>query len=225
MVVMSTITAPFPQRRARPLAGGTTQQALLLCGIGAACFYVVGDLLGAAQWRAYHMETQTILELSAIDAPSRPVVVPLMLISSLFTIAFGIGIRDGAGRALRITGGCLLAVGVLGLLAPFFPMHLRGLTPTATDAVHLVLLAASALLILAAISAASAPRDDWFRFFSLATISTIVIFGVVSAMQGPLVTANLPTPWLGVTERIAVYAFLAWMVVFAVDRLRALRRA
>jgi len=226
---MSTITAPFPPRarRARLLAGGTTQQALLLCGIGAAVFYVAGDLLGATHWRGYHIDTQTISELTAIDSPSRAVVVPLMLIYGAFTIAFGIGIRReaGASRALRITGGCLLALGILDLISPFFPIHLRGLTPTTTDSVHVTLMAAELLLILVAIAASAAVRDNWFRFFCFAAISVVVIFGFVSAMQGPAMVANLATPWLGVTERVAIYAYLAWSVVLAVQLLRERRHA
>jgi uncharacterized protein (UPF0548 family) len=221
---MSTISAPFPrrERRARLLAGGTTQQALLLCGIGAACFYVAADLLGSVHWRGYHIATQTVSELSAIDSPSRAVVVPLMLIYGAFTIAFGIGVRGAAGtsRALRITGGCLLALGVLDLLSPFFPIHLRGLTPTTTDSVHVALMVAEVLLILVAISASAAVRDNWFRFFCFAAISTMVIFGFVSAMQAPQMVANLATPWLGITERVAIYAYLSWSVVLAVQLVR-----
>jgi hypothetical protein len=223
---MSTITAPVSHRERRAHAAGNTQQALLLCGIGAAFFYVVGDLLGTMYWRGYHVTTQSLGELSAIDAPSRAVVVPLLLISSLFTLACAIGIREAAGtsRALRITGSCLIAVGLLELLLPFFPIHLRGLTPTTTDSVHLVLATAETLLILVAISATASLRDNWFRFFCLAAISVIVIFGVISAMQGPQLVANLATPWLGITERVAVYAYLSWLVVLAVDLARAPRR-
>jgi hypothetical protein len=39
-------------------------------------------------------------------------------------------------------------------------------------------------------------------------------------LDGPRIAADLPTPWVGVWERINVGAFLLWVVVLATALLR-----
>lgn len=53
--------------------------------------------------------SQVISELSAIDAPMRPLVVPLFITYSVLVIAFGLGVWGSARqkRALRVVGGLL----------------------------------------------------------------------------------------------------------------------
>jgi hypothetical protein len=43
----------------------------------------------------------------------------------------------------------------------------------------------------------------------------IVAADVIAALQGPNLAAGLPTPRLGVTERINIGVFLLWVVVLA----------
>jgi len=217
---MSTITATLP--RATPAATRATQQALLLCGIGASLFFLFADAVGVVDWHGYDIATQTTAELSAVDAPSRTAVVPLLLISSIFTVAFGIGVREvcGANHAMRRAGAFLLAAGLVSLLLPFVPIHLRAVDPTDADRVHGLISAATTLLALFAIGAVAASRSDWIRFYSIVTICVIAIFGAATAVLFPRVAANQPTPWLGAIERIAIYAYLSWAVVIAVDLYR-----
>jgi hypothetical protein len=40
-------------------------------------------------------------------------------------------------------------------------------------------------------------------------------------MDGPRIAANLPTPWVGLWERINIGAFLLWVIVLATMLLRA----
>ncbi len=40
-------------------------------------------------------------------------------------------------------------------------------------------------------------------------------------MDGPRVAAQLPTPWLGIKERINIYASMLWVLVLAIKTLRA----
>ena len=47
----------------------------------------------------------------------------------------------------------------------------------------------------------------------------LVSFGALTGWDGPRVAANLPTPWIGVWERISIGAFLLWVVVLAVPLL------
>ena len=60
-----------------------------------------------------------------------------------------------------------------------------------------------------------------FRSFSYATILTMVVCGLLVGVQTSALTANEPTPWLGVEERMNAYASMLWFAVLAVGLLRA----
>jgi hypothetical protein len=48
----------------------------------------------------------------------------------------------------------------------------------------------------------------------------MLLFGGWSAMEIPRVEEGLPTPWLGVKERIYWYSYQLWFIVLAVKLLR-----
>jgi len=103
-------------------------------------------------------------------------------------------------------------------------MHLRETLAagggTLSDTMHLVLASATVLLMLLAIGAAAAAFGIWFRVYSLATLAILAAFGALTFLDAPRLSANLPTPWIGVWERINVGVFLLWVVVLATTLLR-----
>jgi len=62
-----------------PSERGTLRTILLACGILSSLLYVATDLLGGTSYEGYSFSAQTISELSAIGAPSKPLVGPLFL--------------------------------------------------------------------------------------------------------------------------------------------------
>jgi amino acid transporter len=110
--------------------------------------------------------------------------------------------------------------GSLGLLWPFAPMHSREVLAmgggTMTDTMHLVLAGVTVVVMLLAILVGAAAFGRRFRVYSYASLVILVIFGALTFRDAPGVSANLPTPWIGVWERINVGAFLLWVVVLAV---------
>src|ERR671915_2300933 len=116
------------------------QKILLLCGILASLLYVATDILAGMLWEGYSFSSQAISELSAIGAPTRPLVVTLGLIYDVLLIAFGLCvwiIAAGQRHAPRLIGGLLVSIRVIGLIwVPLFPMHLRGAEMTFTDTMH-----------------------------------------------------------------------------------------
>jgi hypothetical protein len=60
-----------------------------------------------------------------------------------------------------------------------------------------------------------------FRFFSYATIFTMIVCGLLVGSQTSALTANEPTPWLGAYERMNAYASMLWFAVLAGGLLRA----
>jgi len=197
------------------------RKSLLICGILSSLLYAAMNVFVPLQWEGYSSASQTVSELSAIGAPTRPLWVWLGTVYSLLVAAFGWGVWKSAGRnrPLRVVGGLMIVDGVLSLYWP--PMHLRGAEFTLTDTMHIVWAMVTVLLMMLAIGFGAAAFDKRFRACSIATMVILVVFGALTGMDGPRIAANLPTPWVGVWERISIVAFLLWVVVLAFALLRA----
>ena len=59
-----------------------------------------------------------------------------------------------------------------------------------------------------------------FRLYSFATILTILVFGALVGIEAPGIATAEPTPWIGLTERTNIGAFLLWVAVLATSLLR-----
>ena len=193
---------------------------LLVCGIISSLLYVAADVVAAITWRSYSYTSQSISELFAIGSPTRWIfaLVPY----TPLVIAFGIGVWWSAGRkrALRTSGILLVAYGLISYAGSFFPMHLRGATGSVTDTMHIVSTIVLVILIFLFIAFGATAAGKWFRYYSISTIVTLVVFGALAGMQGPRLAANLPTPWLGITERVNVYSAMLWVLALGVVLLR-----
>jgi hypothetical protein len=206
-----------------------TRKALLVCGILASLLYVGTDILAAMRWEGYSYTAQTVSETFAIGAPTRPLVVLRGLAYSVLVIAFGLGVRGSAGRksALRVAGGLLVGLGVVDLVGPFTPMHLREVLAagggTLSDTLHIILASVDVLFILLIIGFGATASGKRFRLYSIGTILVLVVFGALAGLDGPRISANMPTPWVGVTERISIFGFMLWLMVLAVALLRSER--
>lgn len=201
----------------------TGQKALLLCGVLAALLYVLTDILAAVRYEGYSYAAQAVSELSALGAPTRRFAVPLFLTHAVLQILFGFGVWMSADRkrGLRLTAALLASIGLVGLVtASFFPMHMRGSEETLTDTMHIILTSVTVLLILLTIVIGATAFGKRFRFYSIATIVVLIVGGTLAWMDAARIAANLPTPWLGVTERINIYGYMLWMAVLAVALLR-----
>lgn len=193
------------------------RKLLLVCGILAALIYVGSDILAAMRWEGYSYTAQSVSELRAIGAPTRSFLMPILGLYAVLEIAFGLGVRGAAGRkrALGIAGVLLIVLGVLDLTAYFFPMHLRGTQGTLTDTLHIILTVVTVLLILLIIGFGATANGKWFRLYSYATILALIVCGAWAFGDAPRIAANLPTPWLGVRERINIYGYMLWLLVLA----------
>jgi hypothetical protein len=144
---------------------------------------------------------------------------------TLLYLAFGWGVWRSAGRrrALRAAGGVIVAAAVLGVFWP--PMHQREALAagggTVTDTLHIVWTVVNGVLTLVAMGFAAAALGKRFRRYSIATMVILLAAGVAASFDGPRVQADLPTPWVGVWERVNIAVWLLWVVVLAVALLRA----
>lgn len=124
-------------------------------------------------------------------------------------------------RALRVVAVLLAGIALVGSMWYFFPMHMRGTEITLTDTMHVIIAGVVSLLILLAIGFGATAFGKRFRLYSIATILVLLVVGILTALDAPRMQANLPTPWVGVTERINLLGYLLWVAVLAIMLLRA----
>ena len=198
---------------------------LLVAGVVAVGAYAVGDLLSGLLYGGYSFRDQAISELTAIGSPVRPLMVAVIMVHGLLLVAFGVGVwRSGDRRSLRLVGPFLITANMVGLiLHPVFPMHSRGMAIGFTDTMHAALTAVFSLFVFVALLLAAVGYPGWFRLYSIGTVLVLAGFGMLSSLAIPNIAKNLPTPWMGASERINAYAYFGWLVVLAVILIRRSR--
>ena len=200
-----------------------TRRTLLRCGILAPLLYGLADALAGARWAEYSFRDQTISELGALGAPSRPLFAALLVLTYVLLVAFGVGVRRSAGprHGVRAAGGFIVGFGALALtVGQLASMRPRGTEQGLSGALHLVEGGVAMVLVLAAMGLAASALGGRFRRYTIATIIVMLAFGAWSATDAPRIEAGLPTPWVGVRERIFWYAYQAWFLVLSVVLLR-----
>ncbi|HAM49589.1 MAG TPA: DUF998 domain-containing protein [Nitrospiraceae bacterium] len=198
------------------------RKILLICGIQASLLYVGTDILACTLYAGYSFIDQAVSELFAIGAPTSHLVVPLFTLSSLSLLAFGFGIWlscDG-NRALRVMALMIIGNAINSLvLWNFFPMHMRGVAATFTDAMHGIL-AINPFVILS-IGLGIAVFKNWFRLYSIGTIVIVLVPAILAFSNVSRLLADQSTPWLGLTERFSQYGNQLWQAVLAIVLLRS----
>jgi hypothetical protein len=76
-----------------PRKGTSCGTAGLACVLGIrSAALLVTDVIAALRWEGYSYRDQTVSELAAIGAPTRPLAVTLGLAGSALLVAFGVGV-------------------------------------------------------------------------------------------------------------------------------------
>jgi hypothetical protein len=204
---------------------GRVQKFLLICGIISSLFYVFEDMLAASLWQGYSMTAQAFSDYSAVDAPTRQLILFLSPIYSALVIAFGLGITgsNNQKRGIRVIGVLLVVYALISWIWPqFYPVHLYVSEATSSDFMHIVLTFITVfswliMLILGAVSFGKA-----FRIYSIGTFLAIILFGsltgyFIGTSQSELA---LNVQGLGITERMLLYSFMIWVAVLSAKLLQ-----
>lgn len=202
------------------------RRIFLICGIASSVLYAALNIFIPMLWPAYNSASQTVSELSAVNAPTRLLWIWLCIPYTILVIAFASGVWDSAGqnRRLRITGALLIAYGLLGVCWPFTPMHLRETLAvgggTFSDTLHISLGVATEILFLVALVSAARAFDKPFFLYSISTLVILLVFGGLTFKEAPGIATNQPTPFIGIWERINIGVFLFWIIVLAFKLLK-----
>lgn len=200
--------------------GASLRNILLMGGPLSSLLYVAMNIFIPLLFDGYNYSSHTVSELSAINAPTRPLWVLLAMVYILLFAAFGWGVlKSSAGnKRLRVVGWMILAYCVVNLYWP--PMHLRGVTPTLTDTLHIVWAMIAVVLMMLMMGFGAAALGRTFRVYTIATIILHIVFGILTSLDASNIPTNMPTPWMGVWERIMIGLFMLWIGVLATLLLR-----
>jgi hypothetical protein len=202
----------------------TMQRALLGCGILSTLWYLAINIFVPMLYEGYSVVSVTPSELSAIGAPTRITWVLLSIFYPLLFAAFGWGVWQLplASRALKVVGILAIIYSIWNLYWP--PMHQREVIAagggTLTDTLHIVWAMMTLLLMMLMMGFGAAAMGKKFRLYTIVTWLIFMVFGSLTWMESPGIEANLPTPRIGLWERINIAAFMSWVAVLALVLLR-----
>lgn len=104
-----------------------------------------------------------------------------------------------------------------GLLTPMTP---RGTRAALHNLLHIPTTAVQSLFLVLSMSFGATLLGKRFRRYSYGTILTLLVFGGLTSAQAARLAANRPTPWMGIEERVTIYAAMLWLAVLAGALLR-----
>jgi hypothetical protein len=198
---------------------------LLLCGVLSSLVYAVANVAVPMTWHEYSIANQTVSELSAIGAPTRALWIEWVVPYIVLFAAFGWGVLKSAGTNwwLRIAGWLILVYSAFNLYWP--PMHRREVLAagggTLTDTLHLVWAGVTVFLFLVIMACGAMALGRRFRAYTIVSVAVLIVCGLLTSLDAPKVGANLPTPWIGLWERVNIGVFLLWVSVLSVSLLRS----
>ena len=102
-------------------------------------------------------------------------------------------------------------------------MDVRGTVDSQRDTWHILATILMSTFIVAMMAFGAFVHGPRFRLYSFATIATVVLFGASAGFLARPMPE--PTPWLGLAERVNIYATMLWLAVLAVSFLRIQTRA
>ena len=189
---------------------------LLICGILSSLLYVLMNIFVPLLFEGYNIPSQTVSELSAINAPTRTLWVFLAIVYILLFAAFGWGVWKSANgnRSLRIVATLIMVYAIINVYWP--PMHLRGNEPTLTDTLHIVWAMVTITMMMLIMGVGAAALGKSFRLYTIATFIVFLTFGVLIGIEAPGIPKNLPTPRIGIWERFNIGAYMLWVIMFAI---------
>ena len=91
---------------------------------------------------------------------------------------------------------------------------------TLTDTLHIVWTIIHIVLMLIVIILVAAALGKGFRIYSIITVLTFLVFGILTTMESQGIQSGAPTPYIGIWERINMASYMLWLAVLALILLR-----
>jgi hypothetical protein len=208
------------------------RKSLLVCGISSSIWYVATDAI--ASWRDpdYSYTDQTFSELLAAGAPSRSFMVAANGIPygvMVNALAAGVWMSAEGKTRQQLAAASLAGYGVSGTLTGVaLNMDRRSVIAAGNDSLRNRFHGPGTMVmsgfVLATIFVAANLFGRKFRNYSYATAAVLVVFGIWTSSQIRQMEAGEVTPWMGLKERVNIYATMLWIVVLSIELLLADRQ-
>jgi len=189
---------------------------LAICGMASPIVYTVMWILGGIVRSDYNHIRDDISSLFAVGAPRKGLFNSFIIISSLLSFVFYLGIHWGINNGQGSFIGPILFVvsGFLGVLvALFFPLDAGGEIITLRGKMHLVLVMASGILTIGGMIAL------WFRLESVEAWSLFANYTLISAIIALVLMVVsgifIKTRFRGLLERFGVTPFEVFYFILA----------
>ena len=191
---------------------------LCLSGVVAAVFYLLHDIIGAANYPGYDWASQAVSDLTATDAPSFAIASGLTtvygILSCLCCALLCILVQKSKKKSLRL-GIYLFAIMnfVSAIGYELFPLSSAGYDGSVQSFVHVFVLTAAVVLlsivslILIAIGAFKSKKK---------LLGALAIAALVLMFIGAVGSGNVPKEVFGVFERFSTYSAVTFTSVLGV---------
>jgi hypothetical protein len=177
------------------------RRALVACGVISSVLYIVAiDVVAPYLHPDYHAyASQMVSELFALGAPSRAALYLPMVLYNLLVFGFG----------ACSTAGLLIA-----------PMELRAAGVSEQTLLHIWGTVLQGVFIALVLVFGAFVHGARFRLYSLATLAICIVFGALASLEA----AQASMRWIGLTERVNIYAWMLWLAVLALSLLPTQRQ-
>lgn len=199
-------------------------KTLLYSGILSSLWYTFMNLFVPLHYPGYSSISLTVSELSAIGAPTRILWVLLGTLYPLFYASFGWGILYvyGNNKKLKMLAQVIIGYSILNLYWP--PMHMREAiaagAKSLSDTLHITWTIVTLLLFICTMGLGAAALGKKFRIYTVISIALMMTFGILTSVDAPNLEANLPTPMMGLWERISQYIFFLWVIILSMQLIK-----
>lgn len=197
-----------------------TRKVFLGCGALSSVLYLAAiDVLAPIVHPSYHSYTsQMVSELFALGAATRPLLALPMVLYNLLVFTFGAGVWASArGQRTRVlTAAALLGYGACSTVGFLLaPMDLRVVGISEQTLLHIWDTVLQGVFIALTLVFGAFVHGARFRRYSFATLAVCVVFGTLASLEA----AQASMRWIGLTERVNIYAWMLWLAVLALSLL------
>ena len=189
-------------------------------GIFGPVAYLLVDIIGGIITPGYSYVVNAVSELIQTGSEHTLLLSPLMSISAIMGVLFGVGIvsnfRYRQSKLLFIGGTLIIISGIMtSLTASIFPQDPIGADVTFRGTMHLVLVGISAVLTIPGMLTIGIGlyREKKWKLFRLYSIIAVVIMTIFGGLSPLLIMSDIELA--GLFERIVVYGYWAWVFVLA----------
>ena len=193
-------------------------KVLCLSGIVAVVFYLLHDIIGAANYPGYNWQSQAVSDLTATDAPSFIIARGLSAVHGIFSCICGVMLcilaKKYKKKPLRLGIYLFTIMSFISAIGySLFPLSGAGYDGSFQSFMHvyiittLVVLLSIVSLILIAVGAVKEKNK---------ALGILAIVALVMMFIGAVGSQNMPKEIFGIIERFSTYSAVVFMAILGI---------